>query len=87
MRLPPESKKARAKQKARERRSGFGGEEWRDLGNSVDRIGELTRQKKVGLLERSRKRRSTEDGPRGDGREAGGAFEVKRRRVEKKMRR
>ena len=86
MRLPPESKKERAKQKARERRSGFGGEEWQGLGESADRIGEVTRRRKVGVLERSRKR-ATEDGPRGSGADAGAAFEVKRRRVEKKGRR
>ena len=86
MRLPPESKKERAKQKARERRSGFGGEEWQGLGESADRIGEATRRRKVGVLERSRKR-ATEDGPRGSGADAGAAFEVKRRRVEKKGRR
>ena len=87
MRLPPESKKERAKQKARERNAGFGGEEWRGLGESVDRIGDLTRQKKGSALERSRKRRAVEDGPRNDGSGIGGAFDIKKRRVMKKMKR
>ncbi|KAK5170986.1 uncharacterized protein LTR77_004130 [Saxophila tyrrhenica] len=86
VRLPPESKKELAKQRAKERRGGYGGEEWRDLGSAVDRIGELTRRKgKEGALEKSRKRRAVEDGPRGDG--IGDAFDVKKRRVMKKMRR
>lgn len=92
VRLPKESKREMAKSgKGRDRQregGGFGGEEWRSLGQSVDRIGELTRRKGVreGALERSRKRRGADvgDGPRGDG--VGDAFERKRRRVEKKRR-
>ncbi len=86
MRLPKESKKELAKQKARDRRGGFGGEEWRDLGDAVDRIGELTkREGRESALDKSRKRRAVEDGPRGDG--IGQAFDVKKRRLEKKMKR
>ena len=87
VRLPKESKKEQLKQAARDKRGGgFGGEEWRGLGESVDRIGDLTRRKgKEGALDRSRKRRAVEDGPRGDG--IGGAFDVKKRRLEKKMKR
>jgi U3 small nucleolar ribonucleoprotein protein LCP5 len=85
MRLPKESKKEIAKQRARERR-GYGGEELQGLGEAVDRIGDLTRRKKgkEGVLEKSRKRRATEDGPRGDG---GGAFDAKRKKIMKRMKR
>jgi U3 small nucleolar ribonucleoprotein protein LCP5 len=86
MRLPKESKKELAKQKAKDRRGGFGGEEWRGLGDAVDRVGDLTKRKsKEGALEKSRKRRAVEDGPRSDG--IGNAFDVKKRRVMKKMKR
>ena len=85
IRLPKESKSELAKQSARDRRGGFGGEEWRELGNSVDRIGSLTKKKgRDSALEKSRKRRAVEDGPRGDG--IGNAFEMKKRRVMKKHR-
>lgn len=84
IRLPKESKKERAKQTARDRNGGFGGEEWRGLGESVDRIGDLTRKKhREGALEKSRKRRAVEDSVRGDG--VGNAFDIKKRRVMKKM--
>ena len=88
MRLPPESRKERAKQSARERKGGFGGEEFRGLTDSVERIGDLTKRKKDSALERSRKRprREVEDGPRNDG-TVGSAFDVKKRRVMKKMKR
>lgn len=79
-RLPLGSKKDQRKKEGRA--SGYGGEEWRGLGESLDRIGEVTRKKgKEGALGRSRKR-AVEDGPRDDG--VGAAFEVKRRRFEKK---
>ena len=77
-RLPKESKKdKRAKSKA-EGRSGrmqFGGEEWHNLGEGVDRIDRLTKSKNGGkganvraMLEKSRKRGvDTSDGPRGSG--------------------
>ncbi|KAI6795563.1 hypothetical protein KC327_g16775 [Hortaea werneckii] len=85
VRLPKESKKERAKKAAKERQGGgFGGEEWKGLGDSLDRIGDLTRRKggKDSALEKSRKRNFVEDGPRGSG--IGDAFETKRRRMEKK---
>ena len=86
IRLPKESKKERAKQKSKDGRAGFGGEEWKGIGNSVDRIGDLTGKKgKESALDRSRKRRAVEDGPRSDG--IGNAFDVKKRRLEKKLRR
>ncbi|TGJ78491.1 hypothetical protein E0Z10_g10270 [Xylaria hypoxylon] len=77
VRLPKEGKKQRAEKNKQERRSAkmsFGGEEWRDLGEGVDRINKLTRQKEGGsrstkaLLEKSRKRgRDTIDSNRGSG--------------------
>uniref|UniRef100_L2GGZ1 U3 small nucleolar ribonucleoprotein n=1 Tax=Colletotrichum fructicola (strain Nara gc5) TaxID=1213859 RepID=L2GGZ1_COLFN len=78
VRLAPKSKKEQAKENARTGRSGrmqFGGEEWRDLGEGVDRINRLTARKKSGgtrdLLDKSRKRgRETTDGPRGSGQRA-----------------
>ncbi|KAK5130009.1 hypothetical protein LTR08_002564 [Meristemomyces frigidus] len=87
VRLPKEAQK---KNGGRSEKGGFGGEEWRDLGASVDRIGDLTRRKggKDGALEKSRKRRTVEDGPRDSGTGGiGEAFDVKRRRLEKKTRR
>lgn len=84
VRLPAMSKKERAKKGlGRARDGGFGGEEWRGLGESVDRIGDLTRRKgKDSALDKSRKRRAVEDGPRGDG--IGQKFDIKRRRMQKK---
>ncbi|KAI9158206.1 DNA-directed RNA polymerase III subunit rpc5 [Paramyrothecium foliicola] len=73
-RLPKESKKDRAKKgKQGGNRMMFGGEEWRDLGEGVDRIDRLTKRKSSGggvraLLDKSRKRGlETTDGPRGSG--------------------
>jgi len=85
VRLPKESKKELAKYKQKDR-ANYGGEEWKGLGESLDRIGDLTRKKgKDTVLDKSRKRRATEDGPRGDG--IGDAFEMKKRRMDKKARR
>ncbi|KAI1433152.1 U3 small nucleolar ribonucleoprotein lcp5-like protein [Xylaria sp. CBS 124048] len=77
LRLPKEGKKQRAEKNKAERRSAkmsFGGEEWRDLGEGLDRINKLTRRKEGGgrstkaLLEKSRKRgRDTIDSNRGSG--------------------
>ncbi|RGP74233.1 hypothetical protein FLONG3_6145 [Fusarium longipes] len=75
-RLPKESKKDRAqkaKQAGRSNRMQFGGEDWHNLGEGVDRIDRLTKAKKSGgnvraLLDKSRKRGiDTTDGPRGSG--------------------
>ncbi|KAJ2985311.1 hypothetical protein NUW58_g5603 [Xylaria curta] len=92
VRLPKESKKQRAEKSRQERRSAkmsFGGEEWRDLGEGVDRIDKLTRRTGGGgrstkaLLEKSRKRgRETTDSGRGSGlssdtREIGDRFSKK----------
>ncbi|ORY58229.1 uncharacterized protein BCR38DRAFT_353462 [Pseudomassariella vexata] len=77
VRLPKESKKQRSQRNKAEGRSSnmqFGGEDWRALGEGVDRIGRLTRKKEGGgkgtkaLLEKSRKRgRDTTDSNRGSG--------------------
>ena len=60
VRLPKHSKKelARLGYARRGNDGGFGGEEWRSLGSSLDRITDLTRRKggKEGALDRSRKR-------------------------------
>ncbi|KAJ4139186.1 hypothetical protein NW765_003083 [Fusarium oxysporum] len=75
-RLPKESKKDRAqkaKQAGRSNRMQFGGEDWHNLGEGVDRIDRLTKRKQSGgnvraLLDKSRKRGiDTTDGPRGSG--------------------
>jgi U3 small nucleolar ribonucleoprotein protein LCP5 len=84
VRLPKESKKDRAKRARQEggsRRMNFGGEEWRDLSEGVDRISRLTQGKSSGggtkaLLEKSRKRGlDTLDGPRGSGANMGERFQ------------
>lgn len=84
VRLPKESRKDKAKSAGgRPRDGGYGGEEWRGLGDGVERIERLTGRKKgVSVLERSRKR-AVEDGPRNDGVEeaAGERFEKRRKMV------
>lgn len=85
VRLPKESKKERAKKGGRGL-SAYGGEDWRGLGEGVDRIDRLTKRKSGtgGALERSRKRKANEDGQRGDGvggLEMGGAFERRKKRA------
>lgn len=76
VRLPKASKEERAKKakaEGRSKRMNFGGEEWRELGEGVDRIHRLTKTKGSGggtraLLDKSRKRGiETVDGPRGSG--------------------
>ena len=85
-RLPQESKKERKKKGKRpERSTGFGGEEWQGVGEGADRIERLTRRAKRGTgpsaLERSRKRRATDDGPRGGGVNVGEGFEKRRKKI------
>ncbi|KAL5363104.1 Sas10/Utp3/C1D family-domain-containing protein [Aspergillus floccosus] len=84
-RLAKESKKDRAKRRAQGGGdSGFGGEEWRGLTEGADRITKLTRRAKGSgnALEKSRKRKLTEDGPRGDGAGLGHIFEKRRKKIE-----
>ncbi|GAO14813.1 uncharacterized protein UV8b_04049 [Ustilaginoidea virens] len=94
VRLPKESKKERAKKKkAAGHGNGmqFGGEEWHNLGEGVDRIDRLTKRKGAAggtvraLLDKSRKRGfDTTDGPRGSGHgmEMGHRFQKKARLLE-----
>ncbi|KID86499.1 Sas10/Utp3/C1D-like protein [Metarhizium guizhouense ARSEF 977] len=93
-RLPKESKKDRAKKAKAAGRSGrmqFGGEEWHNLGEGVDRIDRLTKRKGPpgggvrAMLEKSRKRGfDTTDGPRGSGRgvEMGERFQKRAKMLE-----
>lgn len=88
MRLPAMSRKEKAKKGlGRAQDGGFGGEAWQDLSTGLDRIGDLTKRKsKESMLDRSRKRpRAVEDGPRGNGH--GEAFDMTKRRLQKKMKR
>lgn len=109
VRLPGESKAERRKARLRgerNQRDMFGGEDWTGLGGLGDRIHRTVagraRGEGTNLLERREKRRrDTQDGPRGDGSSAAGAaaggsaigetFEKRRKimqqRAEKKARR
>ncbi len=84
-RLPKESKADRLKKKALQGkggRMGYGGEEWRGLGEGVDRIERMTKRSKGGVggvLERSRKR-AVGDSNRGSGLD-GGYRELKKRKT------
>jgi U3 small nucleolar ribonucleoprotein protein LCP5 len=82
VRLPKESRKERAKRRDN-RQGGYGGEDWRGLGEGADRIERLTRRSRTsgGVLERSRKRRATDDGPRGTGANIGESFEKRRKKI------
>lgn len=84
VRLPKESKKDRAKRGQRGPQGTFGGEDWRGLGEGADRIARLTQRTKGsgGALEKSRKRRLTEDRPRSDGTDVGQLFEKRRKKIE-----
>ncbi|KAK1146179.1 hypothetical protein N8T08_003269 [Aspergillus melleus] len=84
-RLMGESKKEKAKKRGRRGPEGtFGGEEWRGLTEGADRISRLTRRAKGsgGALDRSRKRKTTDDGPRDDGAGVGQIFEKRRKKVD-----
>ena len=74
VRLPKEGRKEKGKRRAGE---GYGGEEWRGLGEGAERIVGLTKGRKESGLERSRKRER--DGGRDD--RSGDAGGDKRRRV------
>ena len=83
-RLPKESNRERTKRRGRGAEGTFGGEEWKILGEGADRISRLTQRARGsgGALERSRKRKPTEDGPRSDGMGVGDVFEKRRKKVE-----
>ncbi|KAH0541466.1 hypothetical protein FGG08_004076 [Glutinoglossum americanum] len=81
VRLPKISRNERAKHGRRGKEAGYGGEEWRGLGEGVERIERLTRKKEGGVggvLGKSRKRKDIEGGGR---MEAGERFENKRLKV------
>lgn len=93
VRLPTASKKDKAKKARQDGRAGrmqFGGEEWHDLGEGVDRIDRLTKRKDGGrggnvraMLDKSRKRgRDTTDGPRASGHEMGDRYNKKVKMLE-----
>ncbi|CAK7562786.1 MAG: hypothetical protein SEPTF4163_000639 [Sporothrix epigloea] len=100
VRLPKSGKKERAKQAAERggsKQMSFGGEEWRDLGEGVDRINRLTQHKRGSggggagsvrsMLDKSRKRGiDTIDGPRGSGTGAGHEDSMVGGRFNKKLR-
>ncbi|ERT03217.1 U3 small nucleolar ribonucleoprotein LCP5 [Sporothrix schenckii 1099-18] len=98
VRMPKTSKKERAKRAAEQGGSSqmsFGGEEWRGLGEGVDRINRLTQRKSGGggaagtrsMLDKSRKRGiDTIDGPRGSGAGAGHEDSMVGGRFQKKLR-
>lgn len=68
VRLPKESKKERAKKGGR-KDAGYGGEEWRGLGEGIERIERLTAKTAGGrsAVEKSRKRPAAADGPKSNG--------------------
>ena len=76
-RLPGESRAEKRKARARGegvKRDVFGGEDWSGLGGMGDRVSRSVGgggREREGLLKRREKRRATEDGPRGEGRELG----------------
>ena len=87
-RLPGESRAEKRKARARGegvKRDIFGGEDWSGLGGMGDRVSRSVGaggRDRAELLKRRQKRRATEDGPRGDGRELGiGETFEKRRKV------
>ncbi|KAL3480856.1 Sas10/Utp3/C1D family-domain-containing protein [Aspergillus californicus] len=84
IRLAKGSKKEEAKKAASLRARGtFGGEEWRGLTEGADRITKLTTRAKGSgsALDRSRKRKPTEDGHRGDV-GVGQIFEKRRKKID-----
>lgn len=83
MRLPKETKQQVAQRRGRQKGT-FGGEEWQGLTEGADRIARLTRRGKGSgnALEKSRKRKPTEDGGRGDGSSVGQIFEKRRKKVD-----
>ncbi|EER44413.1 U3 small nucleolar ribonucleoprotein Lcp5 [Histoplasma capsulatum var. duboisii H88] len=85
VRLPKESKKERQSKRGEGRPAGYGGEDWRSLGEGADRIERLTRRGRDSgrstALDKSRKRRATEDGPRGGSMNIGANFEKRRRKI------
>ena len=88
-RLPKESKKDRAK-KAGKRDAGYGGEEWRGLGEGLDRIERLTKRKAGegrSALEKSRKRPAVAEGDRrSSGADVGQGFQKRLKTLNRERR-
>ena len=88
-RLPKESKKDRAK-KAGKRDAGYGGEEWRGLGEGLDRIERLTKRKSGegrSALEKSRKRPAAAEGDRrSSGADVGQGFQKRLKTLNRERR-
>ena len=85
-RLPKETKKERAK-KAGRRDAGYGGEEWRGLGEGLDRIERLTKRKTGegrSALEKSRKR--SVENRRSGGSEVGQGFQKRLKTLNRERR-
>ncbi|MCJ1237228.1 hypothetical protein MMC14_005213 [Varicellaria rhodocarpa] len=81
-RLPKEGKKEQRSKNGRggERDGGYGGEEWRGLGEGAERIVSLTKGRRQGVLEKGRKREREREEGRGDHSGGGsGAVEKKRK--------
>ncbi|RKF77790.1 Uncharacterized protein C18B11.06 [Golovinomyces cichoracearum] len=88
VRLPTLSKKERAKKRGSRRDPGYGGEEWRGLGEGIDRIEKLTSKKngdRNSFLDKSRKR-PNEDESRENGIMVGQGFQKKLKRLDKRKR-
>ncbi|ODM22425.1 hypothetical protein SI65_00013 [Aspergillus cristatus] len=84
VRLPKLSKEEQKKQRGRRGpESTFGGEDWKGLTEGADRIARLTQRGKGSgsALDKSRKRKTTEDMPRGDG-AVGQIFDKRRKKVD-----
>ncbi|KAJ5758335.1 uncharacterized protein N7511_007029 [Penicillium nucicola] len=83
VRLPKETKKDLAK-RGRGKDSTFGGDEWKGLNEGADHIERLTRRAKGSgvALDKSRKRKTNEDGQRGDGVGMGQIFDKRRKKVD-----
>ncbi|OJJ78714.1 small subunit rRNA maturation protein LCP5 [Aspergillus glaucus CBS 516.65] len=85
VRLPAVSKEDQKKQRGRRgAESTFGGEDWKGLTEGADRIARLTQRGKGSgsALDKSRKRKTTEDMPRGDGAGVGQIFDKRRKKVD-----
>ncbi|MCJ1322138.1 hypothetical protein MMC15_007483 [Xylographa vitiligo] len=82
VRLPTEGKKGKGR--GRKEGMGYGGEEWRGLGEGAERVVGLTRKGRGGgVLERSRKRPRDDGGGGGEVR-MGETFEKRRKGLEKR---
>ena len=84
VRLPKETKKELAKRGGGRRDTTFGGDEWKGLTEGADRIERLTRRSRNGgaALDKSRKRKANEDGPRSSGAGMGEMFDKRRKKVD-----